>query len=265
MRLRSLLALSLIGAALAGCASNDDEVDTSERSVEVIYNEAADAMEANDLKAAVDLFNEVERQHPYSRWAARALLMSGYASYLNNDYIAAEGSLDRFISLHPGDDDIAYAYYLRGLTQYEQITDVQRDHSYTENAQEAFEEVIRRFPDSPYARDARLKLDLTEDNLAGKHMEIGRYYLRQRQELAAINRFRTVIEDYQTTTHVPEALHRLTEAYLTLGIPEEAQMSAAVLGHNFPGSEWYEDSYALLEDANLAPERSSGSWLSRRF
>ena len=164
--------------------------------------------------------------------------------------------------MHPGHPDIAYAYYLKALSYYEQISDVGRDQKMTTLALAAVRDVIQRFPNTTYARDARLKLDLARDHLAGKDMSIGRYYQRKGDNLAAINRYRAVIENYQTTTHVPEALHRLTEAYLALGITDEAQMSAAVLGHNFPGSSWYEDSYAMLERRNLSPERKEGSWLS---
>jgi outer membrane protein assembly factor BamD len=154
----------------------------------------------------------------------------------------------RFIDLHPGHKDVPYAFYLIGVSHYEQMSDVGRDQKMTEEALRAFEELIRRFPDSTYARDASLKIDLARDHLAGKEMEIGRYYLRQGKYIAAINRFRNVIERYQTTTHVPEALHRLTEAYLALGVQQEARKTASVLGYNFPGSRWYQDSYALMVD-----------------
>ena len=214
---------------------------------------------------AARLFDEVERQHPYSQWATRAQLMAAYAHYQALAYDDAIIALDRFIQLHPGSDDIAYAYYMKGLCYYEQITDVGRDQRITQQALDALGEVTRRFPESPYSRDAALKIDLTNDHLAGKEMEIGRYYLRQGHQNAAIGRFRTVIERYQTTSHVPEALHRLTEAYLALGVVDEAQAAAAVLGHNFPGSEWYVDSYALLVDANVRPESSSKSWISRAW
>ena len=172
--------------------------------------------------------------------------MSAYAFYEANDYDEAIAAAQRFIELHPGNADVPYAYYLVGISYYEQISDVGRDQKMTEQALAAFDELVRRFPDSKYARDAELKADLTRDHLAGKEMSIGRYYLRRGQYVAAINRFRNVVERYQTTTHVPEALHRLTEAYLALGLDEEAQKNAAVLGYNFPSSEWYQDSYALL-------------------
>lgn len=253
--------------ALAGCGSGDDTIEYVERPAETIYTEAANALDERDFDEAAQLFDEVERQHPYSRWATRAQLMSAYAYYQNLEYDEAIIALDRFIRLHPGNDDVAYAYYLRALCYYERISDVERDQEMTELAMGALTEVVRRFPDTAYARDARLKYDLTQDQLAGREMTIGRYYLRQGHQQAAINRFRTVVDQYQTTTHVPEALHRLAEAYLTLGLVDEAQAAAAVLGHNYPGSEWYIDSYALLVDDGVRPagdddflERSFG-WL----
>ena len=257
------LALAM-AAALSACASTE-ETPYVERPVETIYSEAAAAMDQERFKEAARLFDEVERQHPYSQWATRAQLMSAYAHYQALQYDDAIIALDRFIQLHPGSEDIAYAYYMKGLCYYEQITDVGRDQRVTQQALDALGELTRRFPESPYARDAALKIDLTNDHLAGKEMEIGRYYLRQGYQNAAIGRFRTVIEKYQTTSHVPEALHRLTEAYLALGVVDEAQAAAAVLGHNFPGSEWYVDSYALLVDANVRPESSSNSWISRAW
>jgi len=200
-------------------------------------------------------------------------LMSAFSYYSDGQYDDAILAVDRFIQLHPGNRDVAYAYYLKALSYYEQITDVGRDQRNTEQALLALNEVIRRFPDSGYARDSRLKLDLTRDHLAGKEMEVGRYYLNRSNYLAAINRFKTVIEDYQTTTHVPEALHRLSEAYTALGIEPEAQANAAVLGHNFPGSDWYIDSYELVEGETQLdldgdgipdpPRNESGGFFSR--
>ncbi len=242
--------------------SVEDEKKQAERPVEVIYNNAMDLLETQWYETAAKEFDEVERQYPYSKWATKAQLMAGYAHYMNGKYDEAIIALDRFIELHPGNRDAPYAYYLKGLSYYEQISDVGRDQKMTRLALDALREVSRRFPNTAYARDARLKLDLARDHLAGKEMSIGRYYQHREDYLAAINRYRAVIEQYQTTTHVPEALHRLTECYLALGITDEAQMSAAVLGHNFPGSQWYEDSYALLDNRNLKPQRKENSWLS---
>ena len=193
------------------------------------------------------------------------MLMSAYAHYKVNEYDEAILSAQRFISLHPSNKDVPYAYYLIGLCYYERISDVGRDQKMTENALNSFYELTRRFPQSEYARDAQLKIDLTLDHLAGKEMEIGRYYLNRHDYIAAINRFREVIERYQTTSHTPEALERLTEAYLALGIKTEAQTAAAILGYNFPGSEWYEDSYALLADQGLEPQENKDSWISRAW
>lgn len=252
-----VLALGLLNAC-----GGDDEVVYQERPVEQIYNTAMNYLEAGDYKQAAQQFDEVERQHPYSVWAVRAQLMAAFALYQDNKYDEAINTLDRFIQLNPGHDDVPYAYYLRGLSYYEQISDVGRDQSMTQRALAAFDELVRRFPDSRYARDAELKMDLTRDHLAGKHMEIGRYYQNQGYHLAAINRFQTVVEDYQTTTHVAEALHRLVESYLILGVYNEAKATAAVLGHNYPGSDWYIDSYALLTGEDLAPERDDESWIA---
>ena len=250
---RAPLGTALAAFALAGC-SGDGKNEYVERPVHELYNEAMDALEGENSGRAAILFDEVERQHPYSAWATKAQLMAAYSYYMSNRYDDAIVALDRFIQLHPSNRDIAYAYYLRGLSYYEQISDVTRDQKMTDLARQNLQELVARFPGSKYASDAKVKLDLTNDHLAGKQMEIGRYYLRQGHYAAAINRFKTVIDRYQTTTHVPEALHRLTEAYRALGIDEEAQKTAAVLGHNFPGSEWYIDSYEMIEGKKVQPE-----------
>jgi len=258
--LRILLAAAVI--ALSACGS-DDESEYVERPVEELYNLAMDDLTRGNAQLAAKGFDEVERQHPYSIWARRAQVMGAYAYYLDNQYDEAILAAQRFIQLHPGNPDVPYAQYLVATCYYEQIADVGRDQKMTQRALEALQEIVERYPESPYARDARLKLDLAHDHLAGKEMAIGRYYLQRGQYTAAINRFRTVIEKFQTTTHVPEALHRLTEAYVALGVKEEAQATAAVLGHNFPGSEWYQDSYALLTGEDLRPRTGGGSWISR--
>jgi outer membrane protein assembly factor BamD len=259
-------ALAVAGLCLSlwSCSLfEDDQPEYVEEPVESLYNGAMNAMQAGNLIRAARLFDEVERQHPYSSWAAKAQLMAAYANYQDNRYDEAINALDRFIQLHPGNKDIAYAHYLRAISYYEQISDVQRDQRATKEALAALEEVVRRFPESRYSRDAALKIDLARDHLAGKHMDIGRYYLGQGEFLAAINRFQLVIRDYQTTTHVPEALHRLVESYLALGVTDEAQSTAAVLGHNYPGSIWYADSYVLLTGIDLRPEELQDSWISR--
>jgi outer membrane protein assembly factor BamD len=265
LRAARIAAAALLVLTLGACSSDDDVPTYVERPVEELYNGALDAMQVGNYEEAARLFDEVERQHPYSEWAAKAQLMAAYAFYQENSYDEAVNALDRFIELHPGSPDVAYAYYLKAICHYEQISDVRRDQKATSDALDALEELVRRFPDSKYARDASLKIDLALDHLAGKHMEIGRFYQSRSEYLAAINRFRIVIEGYQTTTHVPEALHRLVESYLAMGIVDEAKSTAAVLGHNFPGSEWYLDSYALLTGENLYPEESEGSWISNLF
>ena len=257
-----LRAICLCLAVLVTACSDDEGETYRARTVERLYNLGVDALQREDYKNAVVSFDEVERQHPYSVWATKAQLMSAYASYKRDDYDEAIVGLDRFIELHPGNTDVAYAYYLKGLSYYERISDVGRDQKMTELALSALRDVMRRYPDTKYGRDARAKLDLVNNHLAGKEMAVGRYYQQRREFLAAINRFRSVLQNYQTTTHVPEALLRLTESYLSLGITDEAQMAAAVLGHNFPGSKWYADSYALLEQRNLQPVKKQSSWLS---
>ena len=234
---------------LAGCSSSDkQEVPVETASAESLYERASTAMNDERYIEATKYFEEVERQHPYSKWSTRAQLMAAYASYLDQRYDEAIGSLNRYIQLHPGSEDIDYAYYLKALCFYEQISDVRRDQNMTIQAVKSLNTLIARFPNSEYARDAMLKRDLTLDHLAGKEMEIGRYYLNRGHVNAAINRFRSVVANFQTTSHVAEALHRLVEAYLTLGLKGEAYQVAAVLGHNYPGSKWYERSYMLLDD-----------------
>lgn len=256
------LAVGCLALVLVACAGAGEDTYV-ERPVEELYNEALDLLLAGNNELAATAFDEVERQHPYSTWATRAQLMAAFAYYQANAYDEAIIAGERFIELHPGHPNVAYVYYLVALCYYERISDVRRDQKITELALEKLEEVVRRFPESGYARDAKLKVDLARDHLAGKEMAIGRFYLQRGRYLAAINRFRTVVEKYQTTTHVPEALHRLSEAYLALGVTEEAQTAAAVLGYNFPGSEWYRDSYALLRGQDLAPEEDKRSWISR--
>lgn len=254
----AMAAMLGLPTVLSGCASDEEEPAYIERPVADIYNEAMDHMEAGRYTPAAKGFDEVERQHPYSKWATKAQIMAAYAHYLKGEYDDAIVALDRFIDLHPGHKEAAYAWYLKGLSYYEQISDVARDQRMTENALDSFENLVRRFPDSDYARDARLKIDLAHDHLAGKDMDVGRYYLRAGHHLAAIGRFRRVIEKWGTTTHVPEALHRLTEAYIALGVVEEARYTAAVLQHNFPESEWYQDSWALLDSQDVLTAEERG-------
>lgn len=245
MMMTRFLACLFLAAFLTGCASNDKN-EIREKPVEQLYTEARQAFDNKEYKDAASKFDEVERQHPYSEWATQAKIMSAYASYQADDYDMAVATLDNFIEMHPGHPDVAYAYYLRAICYYEQIVDVGRDQELTRKATDGFNEIIRRFPNTAYARDAKFKKDLTIDHLAGKEMEIGRFYLKRKYYQAAINRFKNVVDNYQMTTHTPEALHRLVEAYLALGLPDEAKKMGAVLGYNYPGSEWYRASYSLL-------------------
>jgi len=244
----------LAGAAFAivltaGCGGKGGQKDTAyvARDVETLYSAAKERLDKGDVKVAAALFDEVERQHPYSPWARRAQLMSAFSYYVGRDYNKSIQASQRFLSIHPGNKDAPYAYYLIALCYYEQISDVDRDQAITDQAKTALNEVNRRFPRTDYAADARLKLDLVDDHLAGKDMEIGRFYEKTGKWLSAQLRFQNVVEKYQTTSHAPEALFRLTETSLALGVPEEAKRYAAVLGANYPGSQWYEKAYALME------------------
>jgi outer membrane protein assembly factor BamD len=276
--------IAAVLALLGGCSvlnsinpwNGDDaaltkKTDFANAPVEELYNNGVDALNAKRYVAASQQFDLVEQNYPYSSWAANAQLMHGYAEYLQNHYTEAIGALDRFIQLHPASRDIAYAYYLRALCYYEQIADISRDQKGTVEAMNALQEVVNRFPESAYARDARLKIDLCRDHLAGKEMEIGRYYENQHLYTAAINRFQRVVDDFQTTNHTPEALHRLTEIYLKLGLIDQARRTASVLGYNYPGSPWYENSYDdLIATGKVEPvpgapapkAASSGGFLS---
>ena len=249
LRRFGLAAVALL-PLLAGCGSSKDQeqADTaaSVAPVDTLYNNGVDALQGGRYTSAGDQFGAIEQNYPYSPWAVNAQLMQGYTQYLQNHYTDAIGTLNRFIQLHPASHDIAYAYYLRALCYYEQISDIQRDQKGTQEAMNALQDVVNRFPESSYARDAQLKIDLCRDHLAGSEMAIGRWYQGQHLYEAAIGRFQRVVDDYQTTNHVPEALARLTEIYLTLGLPNEARKTAAVLGYNYPGSSWYLDTYDQL-------------------
>ena len=262
----ALVGLGGASLALGACARDQETMAVYvERPIEQIYAAAWFEIGRDNWLEAGRQFDEVERQHPYSIWARRALLMSAYCYYEGNRYPEAIDAANRFIQLHPGNKDVPYAYYLKAISMYEQISDVNRDQQATEEALTALQDLTQRFPDTEYARDARLKVDLTRDHLAGKEMTVGRFYLRQGEYLAAINRFHTVIDKYQTTSHTAEALERLTEAYLALGVVKEAQTAAAVLGYNYPGSQWYMDAYTLLTADNVAPSEDQESWISKAF
>jgi outer membrane protein assembly factor BamD len=253
---RSFLAGALILLTVAACSSSKKDTYV-ERPIDQLYNKAMDQLDKGNYESASKAFDEVDQQHPNSTWATKAQLMSAYALYKGGKQDEAVVALDRFIQLHPAYKDTPYAYYLKGLCYYEQIADVQRDQKITEQAMAALQEVVTRYPDSKYGHDARFKLDLVRDQLAGKDLAIGRFYEARHQYLAAINRYRNVVEKYQTTTQLPEALHRLTECYLALGLVDEAKKTAAVLGYNYPGSPWYQDSYDMVKDAQPAAVMAS--------
>jgi outer membrane protein assembly factor BamD len=253
------IALALIAATalpVAGCAGRGKakaDIPYVARDVGTLYTAARKRLDMGQYKIAAALFDEVERQHPYSIWARRAQLMSAFSYYLAHDYTNSIQAAQRFLSVHPGNRDAPYAYYLISLGYYEQISDVTRDQKITQQALDALGELMRRYPNSKYALDARLKVDLVRDHLGGKEMEIGRFYERRGQWLAASMRFRTVVDEYQTTTHTPEALMRLTECYLSLGLRQEAEKSAAVLGANYPGTPWYARAFKLMKDHPVIP------------
>ncbi len=250
---------------LASCSSSDDEAELAklaERPIHELYEEAWNSLASNKYKKAMTAFEEVERQYPYSEWATRAKIMYAYAAYKDEDYDKAIPALENFVKMHPANTSTPYAYYLIALSYYNQISDVARDQEITENTLLALEDVIGRFPDSDYARDAKIKKDLVIDHLAGKEMEIGRYYLQRNELVAAVNRFKYVVDSFQTTSHTPEALHRLTECYLILGVEDQAKKYAAVLGHNYPGNKWYQRSYNLLTGQSGEPEKG---WFERNL
>lgn len=261
MQLRSLGRLTVLLAlcaavAVSGCSLIKKKRPTlayQERPVELLFAVGADNLDRHQWNDAVNYFREVERQHPYSEWSRRAILMTAYAHYEANDYSEAIADAERFISLYPGNASTAYAYYLKSICYFEQIVDVGRDQAYTQNAEVALSEVIKRYPNTEYASDARLKRDMVLDQLAGKEMTVGRFYLRAGDTVAALGRFRTVVDRYQTTSHTPEALYRLVESYLNLGLTHEATMNGAVLGYNYPGDVWYHDAYRLLTSKGLKP------------
>ena len=248
-RIATLTLACALVLPVAGCARNKAKSDTAyiARDVNTLYSVAKNQLDRGNYATAAKAFDEVERQHPYSVWARRAQLMSAFSYYMAQQYTDAISSANRFLTIHPGNKDAPYANYLIAMSYYQQIQDVTRDQKITQSASDSFGELIRRYPESRYASDARLKLDLINDHLAGKEMEIGRFYQRQGNWLAATIRFRTVVDKYQTTSHTPEALERLVESYLALGVPAEAKKAAAVLGTNYPGSKWYKRSFELIQ------------------
>jgi len=264
--LTRLAALALIAGALAGCSLFDKDAIAPDEPADKLYNEGLYLLNnKNDPKEAAKKFEEVDRQHPYSEWARKALIMSAFAYYRAGAYDDCINSARRYVTLHPGSADAAYAQFLIGSSYFDQIPEISRDQERAEKAVQSLEEVVRKYPNSEYAIGAKRKIEIARDQLAGKEMHLGRLMLEERNFTGAITRFKVVVTRYQTTRHVEEALLRLTEAYMALGIVNEAQTSAAVLGHNFPDSRWYKDAYALMQSRGLEPNENKASWLSQAF
>jgi len=266
-----ILLLALVSVSVPACSTfNDwfgkkDDVLPDEPA-DKLYNEGLYLLnQKREAKDAAKKFEEVDRQHPYSEWARKALIMQAYAQYDARDYDECINSAKRYISLHPGSPDAAYAQYLIGAAYFDQIPDITRDQERTEKALQALDEVVRKYPTSEYAASAKKKIEVARDQLAGKEMAVGRYYLEKKNYTGAINRFKVVVTQYQTTRHVEEALMRLTEAYMAVGVVGEAQTAAAVLGHNFPDSPWYKNAYSLVKSGGTEPREDQGSWISRAF
>jgi len=265
-----LAVLVAVGFSITACNSlfkkdEDEFAVINEEPAENLYNEGLALANSGSFKAASEKFDEVERIHPYSEWARKSLIMSAYSNYESRRYTDAVTAAQRYVTLYPGSEDAAYAQFLIAESYYNQIVDVGRDQARSEKAAIAYREVIEKYPESEYAVQARGKLAVAKDQLAGKEMDVGRYYLSKKQYLASINRFKVVVRDYQTTRHIEEALHRLTESYYALGLISEAQTSAAILGHNYPDSPWYKDSFALLSKGGYSPQENKDSWLSQMF
>lgn len=266
-----LMTVAVAALTVSACSGTKprQRLAYEERPVEMLYNTGYQRLQSKRWTDAVDYFQEVERQHPYSEWSRRAILMQVYAYYQNNNYQDAIAAADRFIALFPGNPSAAYAFYMRAICNFEQIVDVGRDQAYAEAALAGLRDVARRYPNTPYATDARVKIDMVNDQLAGKEMAVGRFYQRANQPLAALNRYKAVInnEAFQRSSHTPEALYRLVEVNVALGLTEEATRNAAVLGHNYPGSPWYAEAYALLTERgarpDVQPEAKRESWLQR--
>jgi outer membrane protein assembly factor BamD len=267
----ALMTVAVAALTVSACSGTKprQRLAYEERPVELLYNTGYQRLQSKRWTDAIDYFQEVERQHPYSEWSRRAILMQIYAYYQNNNYQDAIAAADRFIALFPGNPSAAYAFYMRAICNFEQIVDVGRDQAYAEAALVGLRDVARRYPNTAYASDARIKIDMVNDQLAGKEMTVGRFYQRANQPLAALNRYKTVINNdaFQRSSHVPEALYRLVEVNVALGLTEEATRNAAVLGHNYPGSPWYSEAYALLTERgqrpDVEPEAKRESWLQR--
>ena len=267
LRKARIASLALLAVALAACSSTKDDEDfaTNDTPAEVLYNEGLALRNEGRLSDARVKFEEVDKLHPYSEYSRKALINLAYLNYSSGKFTEAITAAKRFTTLYPGSEDSAYALYIIGQSYHKQIPDVTRDQEMTQRAMAAYGELVQRYPESEYAEDARTKIRIAQDQLAGKEMEVGRYYLKRGHQIAAINRFKVVVTNYQTTRHIEEALFRLTESYYALGVVNEAQTAAAVLGHNFPDSQWYKDAYSLLKTGGYSPDEDSGSWISRAF
>jgi outer membrane protein assembly factor BamD len=267
-RVTTAVGLVLAGVLLAGCSSfklfgDDTQKIIPEEPADKLYNQGVAALNRGEYSDANKKFEEVDRQHPYSELARKSLLMSAFTNYRLGKYEEAIASAKRYVALHPGSPDVAYAQYLIAQSHYNQINDVNHDQSNSEKTVAALQEIVRLHPDSEYVPDAQKKMDFARDQIAGREMQVGRYYLERRNYVGAVNRFKTVVQTYQTTRHVEEALYRLTESYMALGVVNEAQTAAAVLGHNFPNSPWYKDAYRLLRTGKVEPHEDKGSWISK--
>lgn len=269
----TLVALACFALLLPGCSSfgdfnlfGKDDIKINDDPADKIYNEGLFLLNSKrDYKAAAKKFEEVDRQHPYSDWARKSLLMTAFAHYESREYDEAIAAATRYVTMHPGSPDAAYAQYLIASSHFDQILDISRDQARTEKAMKSLEEIARKFPQSEYAVAAKKKLEVAKDQIGGKEMDIGRFYLKRRDYTGALNRFKVVVTQFQTTRHVEEALMRLAEVYMALGIVDEAQTAAAVLGHNFPDSRWYKEAYTLVKSGGLEPRENEGSWISRTF
>ncbi len=250
---------------LVACGGKKPETAVNVDPPDVLYNEALANLDAGDSRRAASKFDEIDKEHPYSDYARKAILMSAYVHFRRAQYQDAINDAERYVTLFPANEDAAYAQYLIGESYFRQIPDVTRDQDIAQKAMDAMNVILQKYPDSVYAEDARRTVEVARDQLAGKEMQIGRYYQERHEYVAAVNRFKSVVEDYQTTRHVEEALERLTESYLALGLVQDAQTAAAVLGHNFPDSQWYKDAYKILGEAGVVPEENKGSWISRAF
>ncbi len=267
-RVLALISVAMSPLLLSACMSKDVDVDLATyveqtEPADVLYNQALANMAAGRMKEASKKFDAIDRQHPYSEYARKSMVMGAFANYRQGNYADAINSAKRYVSLYPSSPDAAYAQYIIGLCYFRQIRDVTQDQKESRRAIEAMQEVVDRWPDSEYVDDAKEKIRYARDQLAGKEMQVGRYYLERREYIAAVKRFRYVVEQYSNTRHIEEALARLVEAYYAMGLTSEAQTAAAVLGRNYPDSQWYKDSYTLLNSKGLQPRENAGSWISK--